>query len=137
MDEDSNNSEDISDIEMELLNESLKTYSQKSYNEIRKVISKGFDQSTQSTGEIGRADTINLGGGTLESRVIQPPYPPQCLTDLIDGDSTASKSIEKKVRDSTSRKISIKPIGTIRPQETEEDLEDEAATDFYLSLIHI
>lgn len=96
-----------------------------SYDQIRTAVSKGFDQSTQSHSEIGRAD-INQSLGTLASRVIQPPYPPECLDDLINNDVIASKCIEKKVRDSTGRKITIKPIGTIRPADSE-----EASTDNY------
>lgn len=122
---------EMSPEELENFNKSFNSFLKNSYNEInaaKEEVSKGlFDQSTQSQDEIGQNGTIS-SSGTLESRVIQPPYPPKCLTDLIDGDSTASKSIEKKVRDSTSRKISFKPIGTIKPQDA--DL-DAANTDFY------
>lgn len=86
---------------------------EESYDDLRYEVQKGFDQSNQSKGEIGQQNSISTGG--LASRIINPPYPTKCLTDLIDMDFTASRSIEVKVRDSTSRKIRIKPIGTIRP----------------------
>ena len=89
------------------------------YNSITKSLTeKSLEGSRQSKSELG-CGVITKGFSKTD--VIAPPYPPKCLANFLEVDSTFSRAVKAKVLDSIGRDMKIQSTLPISPDNPELD----------------
>lgn len=73
-------------------------------------IAKSIEGSTQSREELRHSD--NLG----HVKVVEPPYPPEVLSQFLEVDETHFRCVRTKVTDAVSRDYYFEPIVSVQPE---------------------
>jgi len=89
------------------------------YTQISKALSTKFASgSRQSREEIG---TGALSSGFSEDEIVTPPYPPQCLANFLEVDTTFFRAAKAKALDSVGREIIFKSTLQTAPEGEDSD----------------